>query len=159
MSRFPCVAVAVVLALFVGAVGRAGDDKEAAADKELKALEGNWQCTREEGGGRTTPELVVKGFRLIIEGNKYQTIFGGKEKGGAGTIIKIDPTANPKTIDLEWTVGGLKDQKQLGIYKLNGDKLEISWAEPSAKNRPKKFTSTPGVGAAHMYATYVREKD
>jgi uncharacterized protein (TIGR03067 family) len=151
--------MAVILSLLASLGGQAKEDKEAAIEKELKILEGNWQCTREEGGGRLTPEIVVKGFRLIIDGKKYQTVYGGKELGSAASIITIDPTANPKTIDVEWTSGSWKDQKQLGIYKLTKDKLEICWAEPSGKTRPKKFTTTPGLGAGNMYATYTREKD
>lgn len=158
MKDFLRVMPAVVFVLLFGVVSRA-DDKDAAAEKELKLLEGNWQCKREEGGGRLTPELVVKGFRIIIEEDKYQTIYGGKQKGAAATIIKIDPSVTPKTIDLEWTSGQVKDQKQLGIYKLTGDKLEICWADFSEKKRPTKFTTTPGVGAGKMYMTYVREKD
>jgi uncharacterized protein (TIGR03067 family) len=159
MLSFRTGALAAIFSIGLVCTGQARDDKEDAAAKELKVLEGNWQCKREEGGGRTTPEIVVKGFRLIIEGEKYQTIWGGKEKGGAANIIKIDPTALPKTIDIEWTSGATKDQKQLGIYKITGDKLEISWGEANSKTRPKKFTTTPGVGAGHLYLVYVREKD
>lgn len=159
MTRWFGTAAAVALALVLGAVGRAGDDTDKAMEKELKALEGNWQCTREEGGGRLTPEIIVKGYRLAIEGTKYQTIWGGKSLGGAATILKLDPTANPKTIEVEWTSGATKDQKQLGIYKLSGDKLEICWAEASAKTRPKKFTTTPGVGSGNLLVTYKKEKD
>src|SRR5437868_5732627 len=105
--------VAIISAMLVS-VSQAGDDKDTAIEKELKALEGNWQCTREEGGGKLTPEIIVKGFRLIIEGKKYQTVYGGKELGSAATIVTIDPTANPKTIDVEWTNGSWKDQTQVG---------------------------------------------
>lgn len=159
MSRSHSAFVALTISLGFISATSAGDDKDAAVAKEMKVLEGNWQCKREEGGGRTTPEIVVKGFRLIIDGEKYQTIYGGKEKGGAANIIKIDPSATPKTIDIEWTSGATKDQKQLGIYKITGDKLEICFGEASSNKRPKKFTTTPGVGAGHLYLVYVREKD
>jgi uncharacterized protein (TIGR03067 family) len=160
MCRIHKTVAALCLGFLAATAGRAADDdNDQAMQKELAALEGNWQCTREEGAGRLTPEIVVKGFRLIIEGKKYQTIWGGKELGGAATILKLDPTANPKTIDIEWTSGATKDQPQFGIYKLNKDKLEICWAEASDKKRPKKFTTTPGVGSGKLYSVYEREKD
>ncbi|HEX3150299.1 MAG TPA: TIGR03067 domain-containing protein [Gemmataceae bacterium] len=158
MKRFCGLTIVLAVAILASPIGWA-DEKNDLPEKELKAFEGNWQCKREEGGGRLTPEVIVSGFRLIIEGEKYQTIYGGKTKGSAANIIKLDPTATPKTIDVEWTSGSWKDQKQLGIYKLDGDKLEICWAEVGGKTRPKKFTTTPGVGAGNMYMKYVREKD
>lgn len=160
MCQFHAVVIGLCLGLALATPGLAADDDNSEAlQKELAALEGNWQCTREEGAGRLTPEIVVKGFRLIIEERKYQTIWGGKELGGAATIVKLDPTVNPKTIDIEWTSGATKDQQQLGIYRIKDNKLEICWAEASEKKRPKKFTTTPGVDSGKLYSAYEREKD
>ena len=157
MRRCGWIGVMAVCVL-LGRAG-AGDDFSEAAKKELKLFEGNWQCTRSERVGNTEPETIVKGYRLAIEGTKIQTIWGGKALGGACNIIALDPKANPKTIDVEWSSGATKDQKQLGIYKLNKDKLEICWAQASEKKRPKKFTTKPGVGSGNLYSVYEREKE
>ena len=126
--------------------------------RNSSCLKESWQCTREEGSGRTTPEIIVKGFHIILDGNKYQHIYGGKEKGSAG-MIKIDPSTSPKSIEIEWINGSWKDQKQLGIYKLDGDKLEICWGELGGKTRPKKFATNAAQGPGNAYSKWTREKD
>jgi uncharacterized protein (TIGR03067 family) len=148
---------ALALGGVLAAHAAAGGDDEA-FKKELKRLEGDWQCTREEGSANLTPEIILKGLRLTIEGNRYQTIWGGKSLGGAATILKLDPKANPMTIDVEWISGATKGQKQLGIYKLIGDKLEVCWGEESSAKRPTKFTTKPGIGAGKLYVVYQRDK-
>src|SRR5262245_55003063 len=135
----------------------AGGDDEA-FKKELKRLEGDWQCTREEGNARLTPEIIVKRTRLVIEGDRYQTIWGGKNLGGAATILKLDPMANPMIIDVEWISGATRGQQQLGIYKLTADKLEVCWGEENSAKRPTKFTTNPGIGAGKLYTVYQRDK-
>jgi uncharacterized protein (TIGR03067 family) len=155
----------VVLVLIIGLVMAARRDSSASAvqddslKKELKALEGNWQCTRVELAGRLLPEAIVKGERYVIEEDKLQTYWGGTGKGGTATILKIDGKASPKTIDIEYTYGSNRGKIQLGIYKLEKDKIEVAWGEPGATKRPTKFTSKPGVGSAHEYRVFKREKD
>jgi uncharacterized protein (TIGR03067 family) len=155
----------VILVLIIGLVIAARSSSSASAGqddsfkKELKALEGNWQCTRVELAGRLLPEAIVKGERYVIEEDKLQTYWGGMGKGGRATILRIDGKANPMTIDIEYMSGSNRGKTQLGIYKLDKDKLEVAWAEPGATKRPTKFTSKPGVGSAHEYRVLKREKD
>jgi uncharacterized protein (TIGR03067 family) len=156
--RYLATAALLALGATLAMPAGAGDEKEEAFKKELKKLEGDWQCTREEGGGRLTPEIIVKRARLIIEGDHYQTIWGGKNLGGAAKILKVDVTAKPKSIDIEWISGAIKGQRQLGIYRLTGDKVEFCWGEPETKKRPTKFTTTPGIGAGKDYLVFQREK-
>jgi uncharacterized protein (TIGR03067 family) len=95
----------------------------------------------------------------VIEEDQLKTYWGVTNKGDAATIVKIDGKANPKTIDISHTYGSSRGKTQLGIFKLDKDKLEVAWAEPGATKRPTKFTSKPGVGSAHEYRVYEREKD
>jgi uncharacterized protein (TIGR03067 family) len=156
---------AVLLVLLVGPVIAARDNASAAGGqddsvkKELKALEGNWRCTLIESAGRVRPANLVKGDRYVIEEDQLKTYWGVTNKGDAATIVKIDGKANPKTIDISHTYGSSRGKTQLGIFKLDKDKLEVAWAEPGATKRPTKFTSKPGVGSAHEYRVYEREKD
>ena len=156
----------IVVLIFIAGLGLATRTLAGASNgqndsfkKELKALEGNWRCTRVELAGRLLPPAIVKGERYIIEDDKLQTYWGDTGKGGAATILKIDAKASPKTIDIEYTSGGNRGKTQLGIFKLDKDTLEVAWAEPGAKKRPTKFTSGPGVGSAHEHRLLEREKD
>lgn len=149
------VAVAVLL---LGAGTGIGDDRDEAAKKELKALEGNWQLTRQEGRGSLTPKIVVSRLRIVIEDGQMSWYIGNPAANQTADL-KVDPKANPKTIDAEITSGSAKDKKMLGIYKLDKNTLEICWGEPGSPKRPTKFTSRPGVGSGNELDTYQREKD
>jgi uncharacterized protein (TIGR03067 family) len=155
----------VLLVLIVGLAiaarnsSSASDGPDNSFKEELKALEGNWRCTRVELAGRLLPEALVKGDRYVIEEDKLQTYWSDTNKGGGATILKIDSTANSKTIDIEYTSGSNRGKTQLGIYRLDGNKLEVAWGELGATKRPAKFTSRPGVGSAQEYRVFEREKD
>jgi uncharacterized protein (TIGR03067 family) len=157
MRRLHWAAAAAVLALPFGA-GAAGDDKAEAAKKELKALEGNWQLTRQEERGSLTPKPVVARLRVVIEDGQMSWYIGNPAPNQTADL-KVDPTQEPRTIDAEITRGSAKDKKMLGIYRLDKDTLEICWAEPGSDKRPKKFSSRPGVGSGNVYTRYEREKD
>jgi uncharacterized protein (TIGR03067 family) len=157
MRRSHGAAAAAVLAVFFGAGIGAGDDREEAAKKELKALEGNWQLTRQEERGSLTPPRVVARLRVVIDGSEMSWYIGNPATNQTANL-KIDPTKNPRTIDAEITSGSAKDKTMLGIYKLDKGTLEICWGEPGGK-RPTKFTSRPGVGSGNVFTRYQREKD
>jgi uncharacterized protein (TIGR03067 family) len=158
MRRFGWLAAVAVLALFFGARTGAGDDKDEAAMKELKALEGNWQLVRQEERGSLTPKIVVARLRIVIEGNQMSWYIGNPAPNQTADL-KVDPTKDPKTIDAEITRGSAKDKIMPGIYKLTKDTLEICWGEPGNEKRPTKFTSRPSVGSGNVFTRYEREKD
>jgi uncharacterized protein (TIGR03067 family) len=136
----------------------AADDKNDDNKKELKKLEGSWKLVREETAGSLLPEDIRKENSLLIEDDKIYWVMGVK-KYRTANLVKLDPKADPKTIDIEYTLGSFKDQKWVGIYKLDGDKLEICWAEPKSEKRPQKFATKPGIGNGHIYSKYERVKD
>jgi uncharacterized protein (TIGR03067 family) len=158
VKQFHWPAAAAVLALFLGGGVGGADDKEDAAKKELKAMEGNWQVVREEQGGRPTPKPVIQNLRIVVEGNAMAWYIGNP-KPPQTADFKVDPTNDPRTIDAEITKGSFIGKKMLGIYKLDGDTLEICWGEPGNEKRPTKFTTRPGVGAGNRYITYKRDKE
>src|SRR4051812_32417429 len=91
-----------------GLSGVAGDTKDDASKKELKAIAGTWKPISAETDGIEVPEKVLKE-------NSWTRDESGKVVGRRGdkiflegTVKKIDATKNPKTIDMEVTAG---DQK------------------------------------------------
>jgi uncharacterized protein (TIGR03067 family) len=132
----------------------AADDKEAAAKKELMKFQGDWKALKSEDDGRA----ATGGDPIIVEGDKLSLVirdritFVGK--------IKLAPTADPKTIDWELTEGpGAVGKIQRGIYRWDGDKLEVCWNPAGAEDRPKKFTTKPSAGKGFQYRLYEKKKE
>jgi uncharacterized protein (TIGR03067 family) len=67
----------------------------------------------------------------------------------------IDPTKNPKTIDLLAIGGEGNGERYLGIYEL-GEKTRKLCFAPAGKNRPTEFLST--AANEHILVTFEREK-
>lgn len=115
----------------------------AAADKpdpkaDLAALKGRWKVTATTFDGKAQP-MPAAGERVLEFGEKEFTAYDGDKKGR--TIgFALDPTATPKRFDL---IRPGKNEKAEGVYKLDGDKLRICYAEPGAA-RPDKVESEAG---------------
>jgi uncharacterized protein (TIGR03067 family) len=146
--------VAVVIFLLLAAIASAADDKDAAVKKELKKLQGDWKALKSEDDGRAS----TAGDPIIVEGDKLSLVirdritFVGK--------IKVDPTADPRTIDWEITEGpGVVGKTYRGIYRWDGDKLEVCWNPAGAEERPKKFTTKPSAGKGFQYRLYEKKKE
>jgi uncharacterized protein (TIGR03067 family) len=150
-----CLAIAILLFAFPV---HAADDENDAAAGELKKLEGDWQLAQQEERGQPTPKEVVKNLRIVIEDGEMSWYIGNPASNQTADL-KVDPKANPKTIDAKITKNSAIRKTMLGIYKLEKDKLEICWADPGSEKRPKKFTSRPGVGAGSTLTVYKREKE
>ena len=73
--------------------------------------------------------------------------------------LSVDPSADPKTIDL--TSRGGVSKVSPGIYRLSedGSKLEICRGDWGGKKRPTKFSTKPGVGSGSFLTVFKREKD
>jgi uncharacterized protein (TIGR03067 family) len=129
----------------VGGKGN-GDEKGQAIEKELVKLNGKWKQTSVETNGQKktapadgTPVVVtIKRDRWIVETGKRQT----------ATRFSVDPTENPKAIDIHKYEGG-KEFVDKCIYKFDNDTLIICSARmglqgSSRIERPKEFTTANG---------------
>jgi len=106
------------------------------AKMELEALQGKWASEYI----RPSPE--TQSATLTIKGEQW-TITAPWVLGNAAakTTFKIDPSKNPKTIDLTTKIGDKETSRSLGIYKLEGDTLSVSYA---TGKRPTHFKSSIG---------------
>jgi uncharacterized protein (TIGR03067 family) len=134
----------LALLLLVVAVGRAGE-----AEKELEKLQGDWVAMSGEHDGRPLLPLEVQQIKMTIKEDKW--ILTGRVKGAH--TLTLDPSANPKQLDLNGTEGPLKGSVYLSIYKLDGDTLTVCTG--TRKTRPKDFVTEGDLSkpeaAFHLY--------
>ena len=105
-------------------------------------LDGAWMLTGIDGDKKLPEEFFdqIKA-RLIFKDGGYEQILKGEtiEKG----TFKVDPAKS--TIDFKIETGKEKGQTQLGIFKLDGDKLTMAVGKAGAAERPKSFTPVKDV--------------
>ena len=128
-----------------------------AVAKELKALEGKWKIIEYHRFRRPEPMAEKRGEGFILEGEDVQYFWGGSNKGGKAQYL-VDPTTNPKQIEFVFTVGQDRYKSRIGIYKLDGKKLQITLSGINGDTRPTAFTGIKGTaGAGDQYFVYEKE--
>jgi len=140
------------------AVYRSSEFKQpAGVVKELKAMEGKWKVTTYHRFGRPEPNAEKRGEGFLLEGDDMQFFWGGNNKGGKAQF-SVDPSKDPKQIEIVYTVGQDRYKKRIGIYKLSDKKLEISLSAINSDTLPTAFTGIKGTsGAGDAYFVYEKE--
>jgi len=113
---------------------------DSVAQKELKALEGIWNLVAVEENGESLPKgrFPPGSFALRADGIATRRTSDGEQQ----SHFRLDPTKQPKTIDIVNLSGPLKDEKTFGIYKLDGEKwtwMVLVAMKPTAEDRPSDF--------------------
>src|SRR5882724_9303591 len=104
-------------------------------------LVGKWSCVSAVVDGKPLPQDTVQLLRLTITPDRYKT-----EKGSEvlfDSTYSIDPSKDPKQINMVGTEGALRGKEAQGIYSVQGNSLQICYTMPG-EERPKNFESTPG---------------
>ena len=129
-------------------------DNAGDTNKELKALEGKWKAVAMEAGGKTLSSVMD--FTFAIAANGKATSKSSIDEYQA--TITVDPKKGPKTIDNLHETGAQKGKKQLGIYKLEGDKWIVCMSRPGVPEsaRPKDFNTKD---TANVVFTFERQKE
>jgi uncharacterized protein (TIGR03067 family) len=113
-----------------GAKDKPAPAVKAKTDQDL--LQGTWQVVSIEFSGETRDhsdkKYTFRGGR-VIEDRPQQLDEG---------TFKVETTKNPKCID--FTLGEFAPRQQLGIYKVDGDRLLICWGN-AADQRPTDFVT------------------
>ena len=105
---------------------------------DYKAIEGHWKCVAsvEKGKAYKVPDIV-----WIFKDNTVTMLLEGR-KQHAG-VIKLDASASPSKIEmkLKGVSAANLDQDDVGIYKIEKDKLTVCFGIESAKGKtPTTFT-------------------
>lgn len=112
--------------------------------EQLRALEGTWEFARLEIDGSAMPVSALDASRVLIDGDRFRTespeaIYEG--------IFNINVEAEPHEIDIEFFEGPEAGNWNFGIFRLDGDHLEIC-LDMNGKARPARFRTSRGSGHA-----------
>ena len=124
-----------------------------AARNELKRHQGTWIATSSMYDGQKAPEDVVRSIKRIVTDDLVVWERNGKRF--AGSKVVLDPTKEPKTIDVIPDGGRNRGDRILGIYRLERDMLTICMAAAGSP-RPSDFTAEKGNG--WTLQTFTREE-
>jgi uncharacterized protein (TIGR03067 family) len=140
----------------------AADAKEDAAKKELTKFEGLWLLDEAEYNSRVSGPVSGE-EAVFIEGSEVEWVNRkGEKRGGAkAKITSIDPSKSPKEISFRYTRGSNIGKTMVGIYKLDGNKLEVATSAPDSDKRPSKYTTKLAAGAARadVVRRWIRAKE
>jgi uncharacterized protein (TIGR03067 family) len=140
----------IFLLLAVGFLVGADQPKDAAVEKDMKALQGGWTVVSIEVNGMKVPEDKMGGRNAAFKDDQYSI-------HDFRLTVKLDPTQRAKTIDMEGKDGNGKPLTMIGIYELNADTLRICFAKPGTRERPTKFETRPKTGESLI--VYKRQKE
>jgi uncharacterized protein (TIGR03067 family) len=111
---------------------------------QLRALEGTWNFERLELNGTVVPAGALAASRILIDGDRFRTESPEATYEG---IFNINVEVEPHEIDIEFVAGPEAGNWNYGIFRLDGDQLDIC-LDINGKPRPEKFESSNGSGHA-----------
>jgi uncharacterized protein (TIGR03067 family) len=119
-------------------------------------IQGTWRVVRGYVKGKAVPDVLIQTLNphVTLSGNKISWNVGpGTPLPNLEGVFHLDASKTPKTMDIV-VFDKAKNQRMvvLGIYKLEGDALEICHAvEPSQPaERPKEFKTDPESFVGHV---------
>jgi uncharacterized protein (TIGR03067 family) len=121
--------------LVLAAIGFIGADEP---KKDAKpTLKGNWTAVSIKSGGQDAPADEAKKMKFGFDDATYTNSLGDDymEEGAYTT----DTSKTPNTIDFDIKKGPDAGKKQLGIFKIEGDKATLVVALAGSTERPKSF--------------------
>jgi uncharacterized protein (TIGR03067 family) len=118
--------------------------------EQLRALEGTWEFARLEIDGSAIPAGALGASRILIDGDRFRT--ESPEANYEG-VFNINVETQPHEIDIEFVAGPEAGNWNFGIFRLDGEQLEIC-LDMNGKPRPVEFATSSGSG--HAYETLKR---
>jgi uncharacterized protein (TIGR03067 family) len=102
--------------------------------EQLRALEGTWAFERLEIDGGLVPAGALSASRILFDGDRFRTespeaIYEG--------VFNINVESQPHEIDIEFVAGPESGNCNFGIYRLDGDQLQLC-LDMKGKPRPEE---------------------
>jgi len=123
----------------LGVRGEATDDK---ATKELQRMQGTWVMHALEINGKA--ESKIQETLLSIKKDEYATIVKGKEL--KGFRLKLDPSKDPKWMDMIQAQADGSEKVYKAIYVIENDTLKLCRGIDPSQERPSQFGTWPDTG-------------
>ena len=132
----------LVAVSFLVRVGFRGQRSATPSDlnEEYAKFQGTWELLSMEADGAPKPESEYKKYTMMFTNNVWTVLEGTNVK--AETPFDLDPTSNPKTIDLYPSDGRVLQ----GIYTLDGDRFTMCDRGTEKGDRPTTFATEPESG-------------
>jgi uncharacterized protein (TIGR03067 family) len=111
-----------------------------AVQDDLAKVQGTWVTKVAEKDGKkfaSPTTWVIQGKKMVHKARDGSVL--------DDWIINLVPKPQPKIFYLEIASGPNKGRFRTGIYRVDGDTLEICWASVDF-NRPKMFSTTENTG-------------
>jgi uncharacterized protein (TIGR03067 family) len=112
--------------------------------EQLRALEGTWIFERLEIDGGSLPGSMLAASRILIDGDRFRTESPEATYEG---VFNLNVEADPAEIDVEFVAGPEAGNWNHGIFRIDGDRLEIC-LDLNGRPRPRQFETAPGRGHA-----------
>lgn len=126
---------ALGLVIFI-AIPLLADDKKDTAKSDIDLIQGTWSI--EAGGPAKGGTLTFMKMEVTMQFPKNKDVFTG--------TFKLDPTKNPKQIDLHMKGG----EANHGIYVLDGDTLKVYAIAKDEGKRPTEFPKEDKRGVMEL---------
>jgi uncharacterized protein (TIGR03067 family) len=123
------------------------------AKKELARLQGTWVMAGLEVNGLEVPQKKLAGTTLVVRGDRY--IVQVKNTTHQ-TTIQLDPSKNPKAIDMYFPDGPNLPRLSKGVYDLDGDTFRVCRHQMPGQDRPTQIGSWPNTNL--FVVTWQRKK-
>jgi uncharacterized protein (TIGR03067 family) len=130
--------ILVTTILCLAVAQSSNDDK---AKKDLERMQGAWVLHALEINGKDVPAPKLDGTILIIKKDEYYTKVKDKEQ--LGFRLKLDPSKNPKAVDMIKTMPGGTEEVIKGIYTFENDTLKFCRGLAASQERPGQFATWP----------------
>ena len=85
-------------------------------------VQGAWAVARLEVDGVAMPPAALQSSQLLIDGDRFRFESPGANYEG---VFNIDVEAQPHHIDIEFVEGPEAGNWNFGIFRIEGDQLEI----------------------------------
>jgi len=123
-----------------------------AAAEDVQKMQGVWEVAGGEVNGSAISAADIPAITLTIKDKTYHVDREGNIDRGS---FSVDPSTQPKQMDIQPGTGDDAGNKLLAIYEVGEDSFKVSYAAPG-EDRPKSFTTEPD--SRRLTINYKRKK-
>jgi uncharacterized protein (TIGR03067 family) len=111
------------------------------AKKDLERMQGTWTMQALEVNGKDVAAEKLQDTILIIKGDEYRTKV--KDKEPLGFRLKLDPSKDPKAVDMIQIQPDGVEKVIKGIYTFENDTFKVCRGLTPEQERPNQFATWP----------------